>query len=348
MGEKQSLGIFIAKKRKEANMTQKDLAEKLYVTESAVSKWERGVSYPDISLVSSICETLKINEHELITASEDKTQRKIEKDARKFNNMKKIYMWSLYILYGLAVLTCFICNIAIDHTLSWFYIVLTSIAVSFSLTSLPFLLDKNKGVITLASFVVTLVLLLMTCCLYTGGHWFWLAILSTLYGLTIIFLPFLLRAFVLPKILSKHKTLICFIIDTIFLFVLVPVAVAYSGANSDSIILAIKITAVTVVPAWLMMIVIRYLRVNKLYKASICMTIATLVCLLINSFLDMLIDNKPFALQKVNFSDWSDEYFSGNVNFIVYLSLLAIALILFIGATVSEVITQKNRIKDNK
>lgn len=42
--KKEQLGAFIAERRKEARMTQKDLAERLHITDKAVSKWERGVS----------------------------------------------------------------------------------------------------------------------------------------------------------------------------------------------------------------------------------------------------------------------------------------------------------------
>ena len=45
MEDKKTLGKFIQTKRKENNLSQKELAAKLYVTESAVSKWERGVSH---------------------------------------------------------------------------------------------------------------------------------------------------------------------------------------------------------------------------------------------------------------------------------------------------------------
>ena len=41
---KEQLGAFIAERRREEQMTQKDLAERLHVTDKAVSKWERGVS----------------------------------------------------------------------------------------------------------------------------------------------------------------------------------------------------------------------------------------------------------------------------------------------------------------
>ena len=72
MEEKTEFGKFIVLKRKEAGLTQKELAETIHVTESAVSKWERGVSYPDIALITSLCAALHITEHELITASEDR------------------------------------------------------------------------------------------------------------------------------------------------------------------------------------------------------------------------------------------------------------------------------------
>ena len=52
----------------------------LFVTEGAVSKWERGVSYPDITLISDICRVLDITEHELITASIDTDARKMKHD----------------------------------------------------------------------------------------------------------------------------------------------------------------------------------------------------------------------------------------------------------------------------
>ena len=44
MDNKKTFGAYILQRRRELGMTQKEFAEKLYVTESAVSKWERGVS----------------------------------------------------------------------------------------------------------------------------------------------------------------------------------------------------------------------------------------------------------------------------------------------------------------
>ncbi len=69
MNEKKSFGYYIRKKRLEAGLTQRELAEQLFVTESTVSKWERALSYPDVSMVMPICAALHITEHEIGRAS---------------------------------------------------------------------------------------------------------------------------------------------------------------------------------------------------------------------------------------------------------------------------------------
>ena len=69
MESKQAFGGSIKEKRQAKGLSQRDLAQKLYVTESAVSKWERGVSYPDITQITPLCEALDVSEHELVPAS---------------------------------------------------------------------------------------------------------------------------------------------------------------------------------------------------------------------------------------------------------------------------------------
>lgn len=59
-------GAFIAGLRKENGWTQKQLAEKLFISDKAVSKWERGLSLPDISLLAPLAKSLGISLTELI------------------------------------------------------------------------------------------------------------------------------------------------------------------------------------------------------------------------------------------------------------------------------------------
>ena len=60
------IGKFISELRKEKNLTQEELAEKLLVTDRAVSKWERGLSLPDAGKMLDLCSILGINVNELL------------------------------------------------------------------------------------------------------------------------------------------------------------------------------------------------------------------------------------------------------------------------------------------
>ena len=60
------IGKFVAERRKDVNLTQAQLAEKLNITDRAVSKWERGKSMPDSSVMLELCDILKITVNDLL------------------------------------------------------------------------------------------------------------------------------------------------------------------------------------------------------------------------------------------------------------------------------------------
>ena len=72
--DSQKTGKFISKMRKEKHLTQEQLAEKMGVSINAVSKWERGISFPDVSLYKKICEELSISIEELINGEKNKSE----------------------------------------------------------------------------------------------------------------------------------------------------------------------------------------------------------------------------------------------------------------------------------
>ena len=61
------MGLFINELRKENKMTQMELADKIHVTDKAVSRWERGIGYPDIQLLPALSESLHVSVAELIS-----------------------------------------------------------------------------------------------------------------------------------------------------------------------------------------------------------------------------------------------------------------------------------------
>lgn len=61
----EKIGKFIAEKRKENKLTQEQLAEQLNISKNAVSKWERGINLPDVSIMQDLCKILNITLNEL-------------------------------------------------------------------------------------------------------------------------------------------------------------------------------------------------------------------------------------------------------------------------------------------
>ena len=61
----EKIGKFITEKRKENKLTQEQLAEQLNISKNAVSKWERGLNLPDVSIMQDLCKILNITLNEL-------------------------------------------------------------------------------------------------------------------------------------------------------------------------------------------------------------------------------------------------------------------------------------------
>ncbi len=73
------IGKYIAGKRKFLGMTQKQLAEKLGMSDKSVSKWERGVCLPDVSVYKELCSILGISLNEFLAGEDIAQENMIQK-----------------------------------------------------------------------------------------------------------------------------------------------------------------------------------------------------------------------------------------------------------------------------
>ena len=112
-------GRFIAQKRKEKNLTQEQLAEKLGVSNKTISKWETGKSMPDYGIVKSLCEELGITINELIDGEESKGKsiqayddERIMDLLRRTQELEK----QKNLLYGILLIVMGIAIQALSHT----------------------------------------------------------------------------------------------------------------------------------------------------------------------------------------------------------------------------------------
>lgn len=226
MENKKTFGAYILQRRRELGMTQKELAEKLYVTESAVSKWERGLSYPDITILQNLCAILQVTEHELLTGSEDTSRRVSEKLAQKYRKLTRNYRIIQYVIYGMILLGCGIGNLASSHTLDWFFIAAAGVLMAASLTLLPFLplplaMANRKTSVYLLTVTGLLILLLLASCLSAGETWFPVAAVSVIFGLSLFIMPVLLYQLPLSQWMGERKISMYLLIETgLLLFLL--------------------------------------------------------------------------------------------------------------------------------
>lgn len=128
----QEIGKFIAKCRKEKNLTQIQLAKKLGVTDKSISRWENGKTMPDMSLYEPLCRILDINISELLYAKRIDNSDKIEySDNLALSLLKtrsKIETFGIFteilIVVGILI-TITLTKILADTTLEMLFTILT-------------------------------------------------------------------------------------------------------------------------------------------------------------------------------------------------------------------------------
>lgn len=118
----EKIGKFIANSRKKQKLTQSELAEKLGVSEKAISNWENGRNMPDVSLFKSLCELLDISVNELISGEKIEEEHYHEKadeniintihyNEETLNKRNKKIAFFLITLGGILFLgSCFLCT----------------------------------------------------------------------------------------------------------------------------------------------------------------------------------------------------------------------------------------------
>ena len=83
------IGKFIAECRKQKGLTQMQLSEKLGITDKAVSKWERGISMPDASIMLEVCGILGISVNELLSGEKINMENNDQKNEQLLLDMAK-------------------------------------------------------------------------------------------------------------------------------------------------------------------------------------------------------------------------------------------------------------------
>ena len=126
--EKQTFGTMIAAMRKENGMTQLELAEKMGVTDKAVSKWERDLSFPDINSIPKLADIFNVTVDELMQVKAD-TKENTENN--KVSEIVNVALKGVALAMGIAVVVLsFIGELETNEAVSMLGIGLTCLAIA--------------------------------------------------------------------------------------------------------------------------------------------------------------------------------------------------------------------------
>ena len=112
------IGKFISSSRKNKSLTQEQLAEKLGVSINAVSKWERGLNLPDVSLMEKLCEVLDLTLNELFAGEKLTNEEMVRKSEKNIMSL----MMTLKQLRIVEVFTLILIGVGSALTVSPFFI----------------------------------------------------------------------------------------------------------------------------------------------------------------------------------------------------------------------------------
>lgn len=187
------MGLFICEIRKEKNMTQLELANRIHVSDKTISRWERGVGFPDIQLLEPISNALEITVAELIDC----------KRKEKYTNLEVTDLMNDYDLYkkecfkqdhiATNVALIFTVGISVCVYFSGYARLLGALLVgavfSIGVVSSYYLIYEKKSKRIYAAFVLSGIYLFVQFLIFMGMNYKWICyILEMIVAFEIYFM----------------------------------------------------------------------------------------------------------------------------------------------------------------
>ena len=155
-------------------------------------------------------------ESHLAAEREDVLRTQKKKFGRRSAAVGSATAWVLMI----PLLICLFLNGMTGGGIGLFLVVLSALSVAASLIVVPIMAPESKLFWTFCAFTAALMILLAVTCLYTGGNWFFVAASATLFGLSVVFLPFVIRAKPIRKYVPERRALTVVGIDITLFFLM--------------------------------------------------------------------------------------------------------------------------------
>lgn len=257
--------------------------------------------------------------------------RVIEKHLKKEKKRTTMIGLIAAALLMIPLIVCLICNLAVGHALNWFFIVLASLMVFASITVVPLLVNDRKILWTICSFTISLVALLGTICIYTGGKWFYIAVVPSVAGLVICLMPLFIQYIPLPAGVCNHKALITMIVESLAVFSVIMAAGFYSKYPGYWEV-AIPVTSYCLSIPWAIVLILRYLPISKMFRASIASLVSSLLLAFVKDVVNWSIGEfNGISLASVDFANWNSDTIDGNVGWCIFTTGVMLTILFAIS-----------------
>ena len=150
----EKIGKFITEKRKECDLTQKQLAEKLHITDRAISKWENGKSLPDVAVMLDLCKVFNITVNDLLNGEvivmenyKEKSEEMLLEMVKQKEEQDKMLLIAEVIIGIVSLIPLLIATIFVAHSQSieeWIRAVIVLTSIIPFLIALPFLIKIEQ------------------------------------------------------------------------------------------------------------------------------------------------------------------------------------------------------------
>lgn len=256
----------------------------------------------------------------------------LERHAKKERNAA--YKAGLIIAFLLLVpiVITFIVSMSSGGGLGVFAVLTASMMLTASLIVIPLMSNQNRMTKSILAGVASLLLIFFFVDRMSGGGEFVLWSIPTIFGLSVVFFPLVIRNIVLPPILSDKKALITMAWDTLWLFLTIYEVCNHFG-DIEGMKAGYTIASILMIGVWIIFLTARYLPVNVWIKSGMITMTGCIWTVFANDVYVYFAEHKKqLTVLSANFSDWSNTTcFNANVYTLILIlgGLISIALIIY-------------------
>lgn len=274
------------------------------------------------------------------TVMKDEAEGILERHAKKERNMAYKAGIMIALILMVPVVITFIVSMSSGGGLGVFAVLTASMLLVASLSVVPLLSTQRRMTKSILASVIALLLIFFFVDRMNGGGEFVLWTIPTIFGLSIVFFPLVIRNITLPPILSDKKALITLTWDTLWLFLTIFEVCNHSG-DIEGMRTGYTVSLILMTGVWLIFLVARYLPVNVWIKTGIILIISCIWMAFTNDVYAYFAEHKKqLTILSTNFSDWSTNIC---VNANVYTLILIFGGIVGGGLLVYGIINMKRK-----